>query len=119
MVYNSWIAMQQAGETDSETCDYNDLALVKIDPADVGKVNPSIPDFGGPAGRRHRSSGEQVYHSPTPARGGVTVLSPKNGTVVSRTPGGWSYSVYTATPGIPGDSGSAFLEQGRPGPRAR
>ena len=24
-------------------------------------------------------------------------------------PGGWSYDVYTASPGIPGDSGSAFL----------
>ena len=23
--------------------------------------------------------------------------------------GGWSYTVYTVTPGVPGDSGSAFL----------
>jgi hypothetical protein len=29
--------------------------------------------------------------------------------VISRTSGGWSYSLYTVTPGIPGDSGSAFL----------
>ena len=32
------------------TCDYNDLALVKLDPADYGKVNPSIPFWGGPTG---------------------------------------------------------------------
>jgi S1-C subfamily serine protease len=25
--------------------------------------------------------------------------------------GGWSHTVYTATPGIPGDSGSAFLSR--------
>jgi hypothetical protein len=29
------------GETDANTCAYNDLALVKIDPADHDKVNPS------------------------------------------------------------------------------
>jgi hypothetical protein len=29
--------------------------------------------------------------------------------VVQNTGGGWSHTVYTATPGIPGDSGSGFL----------
>ena len=48
MVYNSWLTMQAKGETDPDTCPYNDLALVKLDPADVGKVNPSIPHWGGP-----------------------------------------------------------------------
>src|SRR3954471_23818199 len=43
MVYNSWVTMQALGETDANTCQYNDLALVKLDPADVGKVNPSVP----------------------------------------------------------------------------
>ena len=50
LAYNSWLAMQAAGETDANTCDYNDLALVKLDPADYGKVNPSIPFWGGPTG---------------------------------------------------------------------
>ena len=50
MVYNSWITMQANGETDPDTCAYNDLALVKLDPADVAKVNPSIPFWGGPNG---------------------------------------------------------------------
>jgi hypothetical protein len=110
MVYNSWIAMQDAGETDSETCAYNDFALVRIDPADHDKVNPSVPAFGGPQGTGTASTGQQVYtYGNSSLRGGVTVLSPKNGVVVSRTSGGWSYSVYTVTPGIPGDSGSAFL----------
>src|SRR6476661_2570138 len=43
MVYNSWLTMQSLHETDSETCQYNDLAIVQLDPADYAKVNPSIP----------------------------------------------------------------------------
>ena len=110
MIYNSWITMQKAGETDEETCAYNDLALVKIDPSDVSKVNPSIPKFGGPEGVGTSAAGEQVFtYGNSSLRGGVTLLSPKNGATVERTPGGWSYSLYTVTPGIPGDSGSAFL----------
>src|SRR2546423_3111055 len=50
LVYNSWIAMQAAGETDPDACSYNDLALIKIDPADVGLVSPNIPHWGGPIG---------------------------------------------------------------------
>jgi len=110
LTYNSWLTMQANGEADEETCAYNDLALVRIDPTDVAKVNPSIPDFGGPTGVGTAAAGQQVYtYGNSSLRGGVTALSPKNGLVVERTPGGWSYSVYTLTPGIPGDSGSAFL----------
>ena len=43
-------------------------------------------------------------------RGGVTQLSPKQGKVVSTDGNGWSRTVYTVTPGIPGDSGSGFLD---------
>src|ERR687892_1644159 len=43
LAYNSWITMQAKGERDEETCAYNDLALVKLDPADVPNVNPSVP----------------------------------------------------------------------------
>ena len=110
LAYNSWLAMQANGETDEETCAYNDLALVKLDPADVSKVNPSVPVFGGPSGVGTAQAGDQIYtYGNSSLRGGITQLSPKSGAVVERTPGGWSYSLYTVTPGIPGDSGSAFL----------
>lgn len=110
MAYNSWIAMQQAGETSEEACDYNDLALIRIDPADVGKVNPSVPVFGGPQGIGRSAAGEEVYtYGNSSLRGGITQLSPKSGATIEPTRGGWSYSLYTVTPGIPGDSGSAFL----------
>lgn len=110
LAYNSWLAMQASGEADEETCAYNDLALVEIDPADVGKVNPSIPAFGGPQGIGTAGAGQQVYtYGNSSLRGGISQLSPKSGFVIEGTPGGWSYSLYTLTPGVPGDSGSAFL----------
>lgn len=112
LAYNSWLTMQSNGETDEETCAYNDLALVKLDPADVANVNPSIPDFGGPQGVGTADTGQQVYtYGNSSLRGGVTALSPKSGAVIGVSPGGWSYDVYTVTPGIPGDSGSAFLNE--------
>jgi hypothetical protein len=110
MAYNSWISMQAVGETDDETCQYNDLALIKLDPADVANTNPSIPKWGGPTGVGTEAALGDVYsYGNSSLRGGVTQLSPKRGKVVEVSPGGWSYTLYTLTPGIPGDSGSAFL----------
>jgi hypothetical protein len=111
LAYNSWITMQQKGETDEETCAYNDLALVRLDPADVPNVNPSVPSFGGPTGLGSwGGTGSTVYtYGNSSLRLGVTALSPKQGIVVQNSPGGWSHDVYTVTPGIPGDSGSGFL----------
>jgi len=40
----------------------------------------------------------------------ITALSPKQGIVVQNTPSGWSHDVYTVSPGIPGDSGSGFMD---------
>src|SRR6201989_3645129 len=110
MVYNSWIRMQAAGEADSETCQYNDLALLKLDPTDVASVNPSIPTYGGPTGVGGGAALDDTdsYGNPE-LRAGVTQLSPKRGKILDVSPGGWSYDVYTVSPGIPGDSGSAFL----------
>ncbi len=111
MVYNSWITMRAKRETNSNTCAYNDFALVKIDAADVGRVNPSVPGFGGPTGVGAAGGlGSTVYsYGNSSLRGGVTTLSPKQGVIVENSGGGWNHSVYTATPGIPGDSGSGFL----------
>jgi hypothetical protein len=111
LAYNSWLTMQARGERDQETCDFNDLALIRIDPADVPNVNPSVPSFGGPTGvGAWGGNGSTVYtYGNSSLRGGVTTLSPKRGIVVGSSATGWSHDVYTATPGIPGDSGSGFL----------
>jgi hypothetical protein len=111
MVYNSWRTMQAKGETNANACAYNDLALIRIAAADVGRVNPSVPGFGGPTGVGSAGGlGSTVYsYGNSSLRGGVSKLSPKQGVLVQNTGGGWSHTVYTATPGIPGDSGSGFL----------
>jgi hypothetical protein len=111
LVYNSWLTMQAKGESDPDTCAYNDLALIKIDPADVGKVNPSIPGFGGPTGLGSAgATGSTVYsYGNSELRGGITKLSPKQGILIQDEGNGWSHNVVTLTPGIPGDSGSGFL----------
>jgi hypothetical protein len=111
LVYNSWLTMQANHEGDADTCAFNDLALVKIDPADVANVNPSVPGFGGPTGVGAAGGlGATVYtYGNSELRAGITKLSPKQGIVVQNTPSGWSHTVYTVTPGIPGDSGSGFM----------
>jgi hypothetical protein len=110
MVYNSWLTMQGIGETDPDTCAYNDLALVRVAAADVAKVNPSVPGFGGPTGVGEAADGSTVYsYGNSSLRAGVTQLSPKQGTVVATEGNGWSRTVYTVSPGVPGDSGSGFL----------
>jgi hypothetical protein len=111
LVYNSWLMMQQKGEKDADTCAFNDLALIKLDPADVPNVNPSVPGFGGPTGvGAWGGTGSTVYtYGNSELRGGVSALSPKQGIVVQNAASGWSHDVYTLTPGIPGDSGSGFM----------
>ena len=113
LVYSSWLAMQQAGTTDADTCAYNDLALVKVDAADVSKVNPSIPFWGGPVGLNTTgtAAGDNIYsYGNSSLRAGISQLSPKRGASLGDEGNGWSHTVYTVTPGIPGDSGSAFLD---------
>jgi hypothetical protein len=112
MVYNSWLTMQSLGESDANTCQFNDLALIRLNAADFAKVNPSIPFWGGPNGidTNGTTAGENVYsYGNSELRGGVSQLSPKQGISIGDDGNGWSHNVYTATPGIPGDSGSAFL----------
>ena len=113
MVYNSWLTMQSGHETNANTCQFNDLALVKLDPADVASVNPSIPFWGGPNGTNASGTqlGDEVEsYGNSELRLGVSALSPKEGKSLGDAGGGWSHTVYTVTPGIPGDSGSAFLD---------
>ncbi len=113
LAYSSWLTMQQRNETDENACAYNDLALVKVDAADVAKVNPSIPFWGGPTGinTEGTAAGDTVYsYGNSGLRGGVEQLSPKQGASVGTEGEGWSHAVYTVTPGVPGDSGSAFLD---------
>jgi hypothetical protein len=116
LAYSSWGTMQAAGDTDTNECSYNDISLIKLDPADYGKVNPSVPTLGGPTGLIDTTAqGDQVFsYGNSSLRQGITLLSPKQGISLGTDGGGWTHTVYTVSPGIPGDSGSGFMDaQGR------
>jgi hypothetical protein len=112
LAYSSWATMQANGETDADTCAYNDISLIRLDPADAAKVNPSIPFWGGPTGITDTTAqGDKVLtYGNSSLRLGITQLSPKEGISLGATGGGWTHEVYTVSPGIPGDSGSAFID---------
>ncbi|PVG83507.1 serine protease [Nocardioides gansuensis] len=113
LAYSSWLTMQKNGERDDNACAYNDFALVKVDAADASKVNPSVPFWGGPVALNTTgtAAGDTVYsYGNSSLRAGLTQLSPKQGTSLGSEGEGWSHPVYTVSPGVPGDSGSAFLD---------
>jgi hypothetical protein len=117
IVYSSWLTMQGMKETDPNSCQYNDLALVELDPADVGSVNPSVPNWGGPVGisTGGLSVGDTIYgYGHSELARGLSMPASKQGISLGDKGNGWSHGVLTASPGIPGDSGSAYLDsQGR------
>jgi hypothetical protein len=56
------------------------------------------------------ASGDLVYsYGNSIIRLGITAVSPKIGISTGDDGNGWTHVVTTASPGIPGDSGSAFL----------
>jgi|SRR5882757_461142 len=113
LAYNSWLAMQDAHETDADACAHNDLALIRLPDSAVARANPSMPFFGGPVGINTvgTSSGDQVLsYGNSPLRQGISPLCPKEGTSLGDGAHGWTHKIYTITPGIPGDSGSAVLD---------
>ena len=112
LVYNSWGTMRDVLEIDQDTCLYNDFALIRLDPADHDAVNPSVPVWGGPNGVAEPTAmGDQVFsalHSSLSL--GSRPMLTKQGVSFGTSGGGWVHPVYTAAPGIPGDSGSGYLD---------
>jgi hypothetical protein len=113
LVYSSWLTMHRIHEKRANVCAYNDLALVRVSRAALHTVNPSVPFWGGPTGLATTSPkvGAAVYsYGNSLVRGGVEQLSPKRGVDLTNNAHGWTHAVYTVTPGIPGDSGSGFMD---------
>lgn len=112
LVYSSWGTMRDVLETDRDTCLYNDFALIRLDRGDHDVVNPSVPVWGGPHGIAEPTAvGDQVYsalHSSLSL--GSRPMLTKQGVSFGTSGGGWVHPVYTAATGIPGDSGSGYLD---------
>lgn len=117
IAYSSWIAMRRADEkVNSPTCRFNDFALIELPPGVARRSRPTVPYFGGPTGLAPSSSskemGDAVYsygHSSLRPDGDRTQRR-KSGIVTSTSGQGWSRTVRTDSPGVPGDSGSPFLD---------
>jgi hypothetical protein len=109
--YSSWLAMQRAHTTSADACGYNDLALVQVDRAYLPRVSPVVPGFGGPTGLAALPErGTAVYSVGASSLRGTA--KPRAGRVASRST--WTMTVRTSPSGVPGDSGSGFLDaQGR------
>ncbi|HET7682215.1 MAG TPA: trypsin-like peptidase domain-containing protein [Marmoricola sp.] len=106
LAYSSWTAMKRA-HTTGAACLYNDFALVRVDAASLPRVSPTVPQFGGPTGLAGLPApGTEVYTLGSSSLRGSTQA--KSGTVQTRSP--WTMSVFTPSPGVPGDSGSGFLD---------
>lgn len=117
LAYSSWVSMQAEGETDLNLCELNDFALVEIDPADVGQVNPTVPSFGGPTDLDTDGTepGEEVFSFQPNINPAVEILpgdmiAEKVGTSNGDERDGRTHVVMTMPPGVQGDSGSGYLD---------
>lgn len=117
LAYSSWETMQEQGESDPSICQYNDFALVELHEDDRDAVNPTVPFWGGPdeLGSDGSQLLQKVYgYGNSQLRLGIEHLRPTEGYSLGPDAGGWTHSVYTVLPGVPGDSGGALLDaQGR------
>ncbi|MGB0652892.1 MAG: serine protease [Thermoplasmatota archaeon] len=109
LVYSSWETMQRVNETNAAACRYNDFALFELDAGDLGKAHPAMLTFGGPTGMAGSVGlGSKVLtYGNTNLRPGPAALDAREGYVIETGGSGWTHTVYTALPGVPGDSGSA------------
>lgn len=100
--------------TDDAECAYNDFALILIDHADKDKVHPAMLHFGGPVALGNsseiRSLDKVLTYGNSGLRAGVEPASWHEGAVLM-TEAPWTTTVYTVTPGVPGDSGSGVLSR--------
>jgi hypothetical protein len=113
LAYNSWIAMQRVREKRRNVCAANDLALVRIDRSLVRRTTPTMPGLGGPTSLNTTgvTTGAQVYAvGNSSLLFGAGSLVAQTGVVEKAINGGWAYFVAMARPGIPGDSGSGYLD---------
>jgi hypothetical protein len=115
LAYNSWIAMDQRHETDFNQCQYNDFALVKLDPADYGLVNPSLRFTGGPTALvQNVVDDSRVFGFGSHISDTGIQPHAKGGRSLRQGAGGMAHVVQLGPPGISGDSGSGLVdEQGR------
>ncbi len=113
LVYSAWPLME-GNETDESTCSGNDFAVLRIDPDDWHRANPTMRAFGGPTELREANTmphGSKIlYYGRTSLLPDQDALRRHEGYVVltdQQSSQGWMIDAVSVPPGIPGDSGSA------------
>ncbi|MEQ3552000.1 serine protease [Pseudonocardia nematodicida] len=113
LAWSSWVTMQARGETDPDTCAFNDFALVELPPEAADAVGAAVPFFGGPGTVRTAPPppGTPVFGLANPAdERGVRTVTARAGAIGGRLGGGWAHTVHTMDPGVAGESGSPLLD---------
>jgi hypothetical protein len=113
LAYSSWASMHKYKTKNANRCAYNDFALVRLAKASVKNVNPTVPTYGGPIGLATPPlvAKAAIYTvGNSSLRTGTPVA--KTGEVLDRVAGSpvLAYEIQTDSPGIPGDSGSGFMD---------
>ena len=111
LVYNSWIAMDARGESNFDQCNYNDFALVRLDPADYTSVNPTLRSTGGPTGvvANVMNQTDVFGFGTTISQAGLAPHT-KRGVSLLQGADGLAHAVRLSPPGISGDSGSGVVD---------
>ena len=113
--YSSWHAMQDFNESSAAACNGNDFALLEVPAEHIDLLHPASLHFRAPTGIPATSealqpAGAMIWgYGASTLKLGVSPLHPKAGFVLQTANDGWSYTVYLATPGIPGDSGGHIM----------
>lgn len=116
LAYSSWRSMRQRGVRRGPLCSYNDFALVRVPRSAGGLVNPSVPFWGGPTGLPvdGLSIGENVFGFGRSSLRAEESSYSRQAAVAfsdSSTAHGWAHTISSRSPGLPGDSGSAFVDE--------
>lgn len=111
LAYSSWQTMADVDEKDELTLDRNDFALILIPAEHRAQVHPGMRHFGGPtalADSSAVSTGDKILtYGNSGLRQEIEPTSWHEGYVLEADE--WTTYVYTALPGVPGDSGSGAL----------
>jgi hypothetical protein len=118
-VYSSFVAMEEAGETEDIMCSHNDFALIELDENATRLANPAMWHWGGPVDLRgsKATTGEHVLtfggtaarEQPGPPRQRDGYVSPSERELVDPDS---DISFHAIVPGgcIGGDSGSPMTD---------
>lgn len=115
LAYSSWRTMQARDVRDRVLCAYNDFALVEVPRSQRAKVNPSLPFWGGPDGLTQygASSGDQVFGFGRSSLRRSDSRSSRQAAIAMHDRSearGWSHTIASSSPGLPGDSGSGYVD---------